>query len=151
MAHHIVDHGVSGCFDTRLGPVALACGLRISVSPTSDNLTLQETLKSERGCNHHEIPSVPICAKVQNCFDLFRETYIRSKVCHPRMSRPLISFNVNLADSWDVGMEFRGVRRVPESFSYPDLKRMTAQLTSIAGSDRRNERFEAIIKSYVCL
>ena len=43
MGHLITDHGVSWYFGTRLAPIALTCSLRISDSPTSDNLTPQET------------------------------------------------------------------------------------------------------------
>ena len=42
-AHLIMGHGVSWCFGTRLAPIALTWSLRISDSPTSDNLTPQET------------------------------------------------------------------------------------------------------------
>jgi hypothetical protein len=51
MAQLIMGHGVSGCFGTSLAPApgilsearTLTCGLRISDSSTSDNLTPQET------------------------------------------------------------------------------------------------------------
>ena len=51
MAHLIMGHGVSWCFGTSLAPApgilsetrTLTCGLQISDSPTSDNLTPQET------------------------------------------------------------------------------------------------------------
>ncbi len=47
MTHLTMGHGVSGCFGTRLAPIALTCGLRISDSPTSDNLTPQETTNQD--------------------------------------------------------------------------------------------------------
>ncbi len=37
-------HGVSGYFGTSLAPIAMACSLRISDNPTSDNLTPQGTI-----------------------------------------------------------------------------------------------------------
>jgi hypothetical protein len=45
MAHLIMGHGVSWCFGTSLAPeiIEATCGLRITPSPTSDNLTPQET------------------------------------------------------------------------------------------------------------
>ena len=43
MTHVTMGHGASGCFGTSLAPIALTCGLRIADSPTSDNLTPQET------------------------------------------------------------------------------------------------------------
>ena len=39
---------------------------------------------------------MPIRAKIQYCFELFRKT---AKVCPPRMLRPLISFNINSTNS----------------------------------------------------
>jgi len=43
MRHLMMGHGVSWHFGTRLAPIALTSSLRISDSPTSDNLTPQET------------------------------------------------------------------------------------------------------------
>ncbi len=39
MAHFTMGHGVSRCFGTRLAPIALIRGLRITPSTTSGNLT----------------------------------------------------------------------------------------------------------------
>jgi hypothetical protein len=47
MTHLTMGHGVSECFGTRLAPIALTCGLRISGEPTSENLTLQETTNQD--------------------------------------------------------------------------------------------------------
>jgi hypothetical protein len=55
MAQLIMGHGVSWCFGTSLAPApgilsearTLTCGLRISDSPTSDNLTPQETTNQD--------------------------------------------------------------------------------------------------------
>ena len=47
MVQIIMGHGVSWCFGTRLAPIALTCGLRISDNPTSDNLTPQETTNQD--------------------------------------------------------------------------------------------------------
>ena len=55
MAQIIMGHGVSCYFGTRLAPAprtfnaarTLTCGLRISDSPTSDNLTLRETTNQD--------------------------------------------------------------------------------------------------------
>jgi hypothetical protein len=43
MTQIIMRHGASGYFGTKLAPIALTCSLRNSDSPTSDNLTPQET------------------------------------------------------------------------------------------------------------
>jgi len=49
MGSLIMDHGVSGCFGTSLAPrkVELTRGLGVTPSPTSDNLTPQETIKQD--------------------------------------------------------------------------------------------------------
>jgi len=47
MTNLTMDHGVSECFGTSVAPIALTCGLRISDSPTSDNLTPQETTNQD--------------------------------------------------------------------------------------------------------
>jgi hypothetical protein len=45
MTQVILDHGVSGCFGTRLAPAQyeVTRGLGIASNPTSDNLNPQET------------------------------------------------------------------------------------------------------------
>ena len=47
MVQIIMDHGMSGCFGTKLAPIVLTCSLRISDSPISDNLTPQETTNQD--------------------------------------------------------------------------------------------------------
>jgi hypothetical protein len=47
MVHIIMDHRVSRCFGIKLAPIALTCRSRNSDSPTSDNLSPQETINQD--------------------------------------------------------------------------------------------------------
>ena len=66
MAQLIMGHGVSWCFGTSLAPApgilsearTLTCGLRISNSPTSDNLSPQETTNQDAPDMGHDAPDM---------------------------------------------------------------------------------------------
>jgi len=47
MEQTIMDHGESWCFGTSLAPIPVTCGLRNSDSPTSDNITPQESTNQD--------------------------------------------------------------------------------------------------------